>query len=85
MTYVTKPSIMRLARKAGVKSLSEDCYKTVNDTIESTLDDILRISMIVNTERNTKTLMSDDIYTALSLQGFNVTSSLDLGTATCSK
>ena len=29
MEHITKPSITRLARRAGVKSLSEDCYNNI--------------------------------------------------------
>lgn len=85
MDHITKPSITRLARRAGVKSLSEDCYNTVRSLIESQLSEIIITALIVNSEHNTKTLMSDDIYEAFYLRGYNVTQSDDLGTTTCVK
>lgn len=82
---ITKPSITRLARRAGVKSLSDDCFDTVRQIIYIHLDEIIKASLVVNSEHNTKTLMSDDIYDALGLIGYNVTQSRELGTSTCSK
>ena len=39
--YITKPSIVRLARRAGVKSLSEDCYDEIFDLANIILTDIV--------------------------------------------
>lgn len=85
MDYITKPSITRLARRAGIKSLSDDCYNSVRSLIEVYLDEIITAALIVNSEHNTKTLMSEDIYEALRLRGYNVTQSHELGTTTCAK
>ena len=78
---ITKPSLSRLARRAGVKSLSEDCYKEINNFIVETLSKVLKTVLIVNSERNTKTIMPDDIYDSLSLNGYNFTTSNVLSTA----
>ena len=85
MEDITKPSITRLARRAGVKSVSDDCFNTIRYLISNRLDDIILTALVVNSEHQTKTLMSDDVYDALSLLGQNVTQSNDLGTTTCSK
>lgn len=85
MEDITKPSITRLARRAGVKSVSDDCFFTIRNLIFNRLNEIILSSLIVNSEHQTKTLMSDDIYDACSLLGINVTQSNDLGTSTCSK
>ena len=85
MDYITKPSITRLARRAGVKSLSEDCYNTVRDLVGVYLAEIIGSALVVNSEHNTKTLMPEDIYEALRLRGYNVTQSQELGTTTFSK
>jgi histone H3/H4 len=82
MDNITKPSIIRLARKAGVKSLSEDCYSTVRSLIEDSITEVITTSLVVNSEHNSKTLMTDDIYEALHLLGYNVTQSNDMGTST---
>jgi histone H3/H4 len=85
MDHITKPSITRLARRAGVKSLSDDCYNTIRGIIGEYLSDIIVASLVVNSEHNTKTLMPEDIYEALRLRGYNVSQSHDLGTTTCAK
>jgi len=85
MDHITKPSITRLARRAGVKSLSDDCYNNIRKTAEKYLSDIIVAALVVNYEHNTKTLMPEDIYEALRLRGYNVTQSHDLGTTTCAK
>lgn len=85
MEYVTKPSITRLARRAGVKSVSDDCFNAIRQIISDRLDLLVLASLVVNSEHQTKTLMSDDIYDAFSLIGDNVAQSSELGTSTCSK
>ena len=83
MEHITKPSITRLARRAGVKSLSDECYNTIRSLIGKYLDEIIIVSLIVNSEHNTKTLMQEDVYEALRLKGYNVAHTRDKGTATC--
>ena len=85
MADITKPSIARLARRAGVKSVSDDCFPTIRHLISNHLTDVISASIVANSEHQTKTLMADDIYDALSLLGQNVTHSNELGTSTCSK
>jgi histone H3/H4 len=82
---ITKPSIARLARRAGVKSLSEDCYEEVNDFIDNFLYKILKVIFIVNKNKNNKTILSEDIYDALQLIGYNLSKSTDIGTCTYTK
>ena len=78
MDGITKPSLTRLARRAGVKSLSEDCFDTVRNLIGMKLSEVLKIVSIVNSEHQTKTIMASDIYEALHLLNYNVTQSNDL-------
>ena len=85
MEDITKPSITRLARRAGVKSVSDDCFNPIRLLIADHLDELVRASLVVNSENQTKTLMADDVYDSLALLGRNVTQSRDLGTSTCSK
>lgn len=85
MENITKPSITRLARRAGVKSLSDDCYNNIRNIVNKQLSDIIVAALVVNSEHNTKTLMPEDVYEALRLRGYNVTQSSDLGTSTCAK
>jgi histone H3/H4 len=85
METITRPSITRVARKAGVKSVSEDCFVVIRQLINLKLKEVLNAALIVNSEHQTKTLMSDDIYDAINILGYNITQSNDLGTHTCSK
>ena len=85
MEDITKPSITRLARRAGVKSVSDDCFNPIRNIIASRLDELIKAVLVVNSEHQTKTLMADDIYDAFSLLGNNITQSNDLGTTACPK
>lgn len=85
MDGITKPSITRLARRAGVKSVSDDCFDVVRQLVSNHLDEVIKVAILVNSEHQTKTLMSDDIYDALNLIGSRVAQSSELGTSTCNK
>ena len=85
MDYITKPSITRLARRAGIKSLSEECYPVIHEAIGTEIENIISVALIINSERSTKTLMIDDIRDAFRIKGYNIASSNDLGSVTCSR
>jgi len=78
MEFITKPSIVRIARKAGVKCISDDCYPAIHTTVENMLNDVIKTAIIVNSEQVTKTLMVDDIYKAFNLNGYNVAKTTEL-------
>jgi histone H3/H4 len=82
---IAKASIIRLARRAGVKSISEECFPLIKALIVQRLQYILDKSLIINNEHGTKILMPNDIYQALSVIGENLTASTDLGTTTFNK
>ena len=82
---LAKPPIMRLARKAGIKSMSDECYDTIRDIIDEQLSEVSRAMLIANSERQTKTIMVGDVYDALRLRGENLTESSEVGTTTCAK
>ena len=85
MEKISKPSINRLARRSGVKSISEDCYSTIRNLIGMELTNIVKNVILMNSHNQTKTIMVKDIYDALTLMNYNVTQSNDLGTNTCLK
>ena len=68
----TKPAITRLARRAGVKSMSDDCIVPLKHLVAMKLDEILSTTLVVNSQHATKTIMPEDVYEALSLCGINV-------------
>lgn len=82
---ITKPSIQRLARRAGVKSVSEECYPIIKSIIEKKIKNIAEVGIIVNNEHQTKTIMPCDIYESFKLIGENVSFSNELNTKTCRK
>lgn len=75
---ITKPSITRLSRRAGVKSLSDDCHELIRKIIENKLNEVLNVVMSVNSEHNTKTILSSDVYDALHLLNHKVTPSSEI-------
>jgi histone H3/H4 len=75
---LTKPAIIKLARRAGVKSVSEDCYDTIRNLIGMKLNEIIRSILITNDTHNTKTIMTSDVYKTLELLGYNITESTEL-------
>jgi histone H3/H4 len=78
MDTLTKPALTRIARRAGVKSLSDDCFEPMRNLIGIKLSELIKTSIIVNSEHQTKTIMPNDIYQALHLLNYNVTESSDL-------
>jgi histone H3/H4 len=84
MESFKKPAIIRLARRAGIKNISEDCYDTIRNLIMFRLTKLLHTSFIINDQTNTKTLMVNDVVEALRLQGKSVCKST-LSNETCPK
>jgi histone H3/H4 len=78
MDKFTKPSITRVVRKAGIKHLSEDSYSSIRVLINHKTKELLEKCLIINEQRGTKTLMSDDVIDALRLSGLHVSKSSDL-------
>ena len=76
---VTKPAMVRIARRAGIKSVSDDCFPAIRGVIHNKIDDIVRTALLVNSEHQTKTLMPNDIYGALRLKNHKVARSSELG------
>ena len=74
----TKPAITRLARRSGVKSMSDDCVDTIRSLIGMELNEIIRMAIIMNEQNSTKTVMADDIYNALKFMNINIAKTEDL-------
>ncbi len=81
METITKPSLTRVARRAGVKSLSDDCFDAIRNLIGLKLTEVIKTVLVVNSEHQTKTIMPVDVYDALHLLNYNITSSNDLNTS----
>lgn len=78
MDYLNKSSITKLSKRAGVKSISEECNEKIRKIIESKLDEIVDTMIIINSEHNTKTIMTSDVYDSLQLLNHNITIPKDL-------
>lgn len=79
---VSNSSLIRLARRAGVKSVSRDFYKYTSTELEQIVKEIVDTAVDVRDGRNTKTLLAEDAYEAMRLHGYNVCESSELGTKT---
>lgn len=77
---ISKPSLTRLARKAGIKSLSDDCFPVLNTIIQNRLKDILRISHVLMEQRNGRVILERDCYDSVSILGEEMGRSDHLGT-----
>lgn len=73
MDYLNKSSINKLSRRAGVKSISEECNEKIRKIIEHKMDEIISAIIIINSEHNTKTIMTNDVYESLHLLNHNIT------------
>lgn len=82
---IKNPSMERLARRAGVKSMSVGCYPLLRRVILAKLHEVAKVTLIANSENHTKTLMDTDVINGLSILGHNVGESNSLGTHTCAK
>lgn len=69
----------RLARKAGVKSMSEECKERIQEIGEEKLEKILLAAEKVREERKGKILTVEDIRTALEINGNRVVIADKLG------
>jgi histone H3/H4 len=68
MENITKISIKRLSKCAGVKTISDDCYDLIRDIIENKVKDVVENScVIMNEDKNSKTLSHLYVYQALEL------------------
>jgi histone H3/H4 len=81
----TKPAILRLARKAGIKNLSDDCYDPIRSLMSTELEEVMKVAIYLNEIRGTKTISVDDVSDSLRLMGKNLAKSEDLSVASCSK
>jgi len=82
---IKNPSIERLGKKAGIKSMAADCHTLIRRVILAKLHDIAKNTLITNSENHTKTIMPSDVFNALTIMGYNVGESNCMGRQTSSK
>ena len=66
---ITKAALGKLAKKAGVKSITANCVPFLQEEIRTKLTEILKIALIMS---DTKMLMEKDVYAALEALGVNI-------------
>ena len=70
MSDISKQGIIRLARKAGVKSLSANCIPLMRKLMSEKIEDTLKLIIILS--KNNKTIGVDDLVKALEYDGINL-------------
>ena len=75
--FINKPSLVRLSKIAGVKSLSQDSYDILNKVALDKLEEVIDTCIIVNSQNKNKIISKKDLYSALHLLGYNLTSNTD--------
>ncbi|KAI5362932.1 Putative histone H4, transcription factor CBF/NF-Y/archaeal histone domain, histone-fold [Septoria linicola] len=66
---ITKPAIRRLARRGGVKRISQDIYQRVREALKTFLEEIIRVACLAVEYRQQKTVTTHDIVWALDKRG----------------
>ena len=72
--FFTRPSLLKIARKAGIKSLADDCYHLIDTMMIDRIEKLVREGILVNKVRGGKVLTAEDVQVAAHLRGQNVTS-----------
>ena len=83
MADFTKPSILRLARRSGIKNLSDECYDPIRSLIGMEVENVIRTAVYLSDIKGTKTMSIDDVHEAIRLLGGNIAKSEDLSVASC--
>lgn len=76
MNYITTSSITRLARKAGIKSMSKECYDEIKTLCTEKIEEIVKNILVLN---NTKTILVSDFIESLELNNEFITLSNNIG------
>ena len=77
MSDISKQGIIRLARKAGVKSLSASCIPLMRKLMSEKVEDILKLTIILSENNKYKTTGVEDLVKALEYDGVNLCYNLE--------
>lgn len=69
---ITKPALRRLARRGGVKRISEQTYQHMREVIGLFLRKTIRDSITYTEHARRKTVTSDDVVMSLKRSGGNL-------------
>ena len=73
MEKLPKTVVTKMARKAGIKTISDDTESIIIDIVNNTLSDVLKHSIIASEEVDSKILSKKNIIDGMSLMNINVT------------
>lgn len=73
MEKLPKTVVTQMARKAGIKTVSDDTESIIIDIVNDTLTDVLRHSIIASEEVDSKILSKKNIIDGMSLMDINIT------------
>src|SRR3989304_977601 len=68
MENLTKPAIRRLARRGGVKRISQNCYSLIRTSLKGFLSDIMMIVAVLAEYEKKKTVKAKDVMYALRMK-----------------
>lgn len=69
---ITKPAIKRLARRGGVKRISNSCYQLTRTIVRAFLERIVKNAVLVSECANRKTVSAKDAVYALKKSGHTI-------------
>ena len=69
---VTKPALRRLARRGGVKRISEAMYEVAREQLREYLESILKTTVTYTEHAKRKTISAIDVVYALKRHGTNL-------------
>ena len=72
MSDISKQGIIRLARKAGVKSLSNKCVNVIRELMHEKIEELFKIMIIFNENKSNKIILLDDLVKTLEYEGINL-------------
>ncbi len=68
-TFYTKPAIVRLARKSGIKILTDDAIPMIDRMLRQRVRELTNDSLAVLNARNARTLQAADVMEAIKMRG----------------
>ena len=74
---ITKPALLRLLRRAGVKRVSGLIYEDLKSTLKSWLEKVVGLMVTFTEHARRKTVNRDDLYAALSECGIELAAGLN--------
>lgn len=85
MDLIPDQPLKRLAKKAGVKSISKKCYKKANLLIDTQIIELMKKITTITDNRDCKTISEEDFIKCMKMIGINITTSSCLGTRIVNK